>query len=223
MTDHTAVKAILETPNPSGKHARWWTKVYGTGLKDVKIVYRAGRLNSSADALSRSPHGAAPPEGVAESEVQVASLQSDPYPEPDTRQQADGEISDLLTEPPRLAEIEDFGAEQREDPDVKEIIDFIEQGTLPSDDKKARRIAMQKSMFAVENGMLFYLDPRQEYRKRAVVPKCLRGQLLLEHHSSQKSSFPSPPQDNWLQNRSGRLKQDIRDHMTNRAMLQTTS
>ena len=29
FTDHTAVKAILETPNPSGKHARWWTKVRG--------------------------------------------------------------------------------------------------------------------------------------------------------------------------------------------------
>ena len=26
-TDHSAVKAILNTPNPSGKHARWWTKV----------------------------------------------------------------------------------------------------------------------------------------------------------------------------------------------------
>ena len=138
----------------------------------------------STDALSRSPHGAAPPEGVAKSEVQVASLQSDPDPEPDARQQADGEISDLLTEPPRLAETEDFGAEQREDPNVKEINDFIKQGTLPSDNKTARRIAMQKSMFAVENGMLFYLDPRQKYRKRAAVPKCLRGQLLLEHHSS---------------------------------------
>ena len=49
VTDHTAVKAVLETPNPSAKHARWWTRVYGTGLKDVRIVYRP-------DALSRSPH-----------------------------------------------------------------------------------------------------------------------------------------------------------------------
>ena len=23
LTDHTAVKAMLQTPNPSGKHARW--------------------------------------------------------------------------------------------------------------------------------------------------------------------------------------------------------
>ena len=41
FTDHTAVKAVLETPNPSGKHARWWMKVYGKGIKEVKIVYRS--------------------------------------------------------------------------------------------------------------------------------------------------------------------------------------
>ena len=35
LTDHSAVKAILETPNPTGKHARWWTKVYGRGVKRV--------------------------------------------------------------------------------------------------------------------------------------------------------------------------------------------
>ena len=51
LTDHTAVKAILQTPNPSGKHARWWTKVYASGIRNVKIQYRPGRLNSSADAL----------------------------------------------------------------------------------------------------------------------------------------------------------------------------
>ena len=31
-TDHTAVKAVLKAPNPSGKHARWWTRVYGSGI-----------------------------------------------------------------------------------------------------------------------------------------------------------------------------------------------
>ena len=29
-TDHSAVKAVLETHNPSGKHARWWSKVFGS-------------------------------------------------------------------------------------------------------------------------------------------------------------------------------------------------
>ena len=184
VTDHAAVGAILETPNPSCKHARWWTKVYGTGLKEVKIVYRAGRLNGSADTLSRDPHGEAPSEGVAEREVQVASVHSEAAREQDTSKQVPGEITDLLATPQQLVRNEDFAAEQKKDPDVKEIIDFMEREDLPMDDRRARRIALQRSVFVMEKGILFYLDPRQGHRKRAVVPGHLREQLLLEHHSS---------------------------------------
>ena len=73
-TDHTVVKAILETANPTGKHARWWTRVYGAGVKDVKIVHRARRENTNADALSRSPQAQTPAEGIAEGEIQVAAV-----------------------------------------------------------------------------------------------------------------------------------------------------
>ena len=52
------------------------------GLKDVKIVYRAGKLNSIADALSRSPREEAPVEGVTERELQVSSVQSNRLEEP---------------------------------------------------------------------------------------------------------------------------------------------
>ena len=72
MTDHVAVRAILVRPNPSCKHTRWWTEVYGSGLKDVIIAYRAGKFKSVADALSRSPQEEAPVEGVAEQGLQVA-------------------------------------------------------------------------------------------------------------------------------------------------------
>ena len=60
FTDHAAVGAILNTPNPFGKHARWWTKVYGTGVGAVQLVYRSGKLNVNADALSRALYGEAP-------------------------------------------------------------------------------------------------------------------------------------------------------------------
>ena len=59
-TDHAAVRAVLESPNPSAKHARWWTQVYGSGIRNLKITYRPGKSNTNADALSRSPYLPAP-------------------------------------------------------------------------------------------------------------------------------------------------------------------
>ena len=56
-TDHSAVKAVLETPNPSSKHARWWSRVYGSGVQSIQIVYKPGKENLNADALSRNPQG----------------------------------------------------------------------------------------------------------------------------------------------------------------------
>ena len=73
-TDHSAVKAVLEAPNLSNKHARWWTKVYRQGIKKVEIRYRPGKSNANADALSRSPQGPTPTEEERYDDVQVAAL-----------------------------------------------------------------------------------------------------------------------------------------------------
>ena len=51
-TDHSAVKAVLETPSPSAKHACWWSQVYASGVRNVNIIYRSGRENVNADVLS---------------------------------------------------------------------------------------------------------------------------------------------------------------------------
>jgi len=74
FTDHVAVKSMLETPNPSGKHARWWTKVFGSGLKKVNFKYRPDKHNYVADALSRCPTGDAPQVVIAEGDIQVATV-----------------------------------------------------------------------------------------------------------------------------------------------------
>ena len=73
-TDHTAVKAVLESPHLTAKHARWWSRVYGQGIKDIKIRYRAGKENQNADALSRNPHSPVPVSGMVDGEVQVATI-----------------------------------------------------------------------------------------------------------------------------------------------------
>ena len=82
-TDHSAVKAVLETSNPSGKHARWWTRVYGSGAKNVTIKYRPGRQNLSADALSRSPEAPSPSRGVGQDESRVATVTTNAFSTPE--------------------------------------------------------------------------------------------------------------------------------------------
>ena len=54
-TDHSAVTAVQGTPSPNGKHARWWTSVFGSGIQIINIVYRPGKENKVTDALSRNP------------------------------------------------------------------------------------------------------------------------------------------------------------------------
>ena len=163
VTDHAAVKAVLETPNPSAKHARWWTRVYGAGLKDVRIVYRAGRLNASADALSRSPHGDAPTTGEGEQETQIAVVQMERLTgEQSTGSGAANVIDDQLALPPLHVPENRFADEQRKDAEIAEIVRFVETGDLSQEAKRARRLALQKPLFTIENGVLFYLDPKQD-------------------------------------------------------------
>lgn len=52
FTDHVALKSLLNTPQPSGKFARW-----GLALQDLELTihYQAGKQNTNADVLSRYP------------------------------------------------------------------------------------------------------------------------------------------------------------------------
>ena len=75
-TDHSAVKTILQTPSANSKHARWWSKVFSSGISCVEIVYWPGKDNLAADTLSRSPLQNA----AHDTSVQVALVQVDNTP-----------------------------------------------------------------------------------------------------------------------------------------------
>ena len=107
-TDHSAFKAVLETPSPSGKHARWWSKIFGSGLRDIQITYRAGRDNANADAR---PVGGEYADTSAQ-DVQVAQIQTG------------GDIPELLHRPPLVTASETtahYSQEQEKDPEILEL------------------------------------------------------------------------------------------------------
>ena len=177
----SSMNNVLETPNPGGKHARWWSKVFGCGTKSVQILYRAGRENVNADALSRNPSGLVPEEPTVE-EVTVANICS--------RQ----EVSELLgAQPiPNLGNGE-FVKEQQRDGDLKDIVKFLQDETLPADTKLARRLAAQAESFTLVEGILYFLDSRRGEKKRCVVPTHLRQQVMEESHSSSMAGHFSGP------------------------------
>ena len=172
FTDHSAVKAVLETPNPSGKHARWWSKVFGSGVRNINIVYRAGKENGNADALSRCPLGEQPADPILD-DTQVAAIH--------TTEMSAREL--LAVGPNCVAELDEFPTEQKKDPDIQEIIAFLSTGKLPDCGQRAKRIAVQAPSFALVNGVLYFLDSKGGDRKRCVVPRQLRERIMEENHS----------------------------------------
>ena len=91
-------------------------------------------------------------------------------------------IQSLLQLEPKSSPNEPFTSEQRKDPHVREIIHFLEQGELPPDPIRARKVAMQGPLFTMIDGVLFYLDPKNRDRKRAVVPEHMRREVMEENH-----------------------------------------
>ena len=168
LTDHTAVKAVLETPNPSGKYARWWTRVYGRGVRNVKIIHRSGKTNLSADALSRCPHSPANREDRQVS--MVSSSQMD--------------VSDLLTATTAadiLSNQDSLSQEQHKDADLHAMAEYLQKKQLPGDQEEARRIILQSTLFVIKDDVLFFHDPKKDIC-RVAVPKHLRTEILEENH-----------------------------------------
>ena len=183
VTDHSAVKPVLETSNPTGKHARWWTRVYGRGVGSVTIVYRAGRENVSADALSRSPYNPPPSQGIAQGETQVAAVTTDQ------------DIPLLLqaSPSPGAQSQTDYAAEQRKDSGLKEVMEFLGEGKLPENPDRAKKLVAQESLFSLIDGILFYIDHRHGNRKRVAVPHHQQEKLLQENHRGVYSGHYSGP------------------------------
>ena len=59
-------EVVLETPNPIGEQGRWWSKIYGWKIKEVKIIHCSGKAHLAMDVLSCNPQ--------AQREVQILQI-----------------------------------------------------------------------------------------------------------------------------------------------------
>lgn len=151
ITDHTAVKSVLLNPAASGKHVRWWVRVFGSGIADVNICYRKGCENSNADALSSAP---CEDPSVIEDTLEAAVFHTCGC----------HDIGQLL-----LAETIDMsnvcssmGEEQRIDLQLREVMALVEKGVLLSDESRAPKLVLQANQFVVIDDILYYVDPKHE-------------------------------------------------------------
>ena len=156
FTDHEAIKALLNTPHPSGKLARW-----GLSLQelDLHIHYRPGPKNRNADALSRCPSGV--PNGSECEAVQIAVVQRD------VAAAKDGE--------PSIAD------RQENDAALAQIRHYLKDGTLPPDENAARHLVLERSCFCLEDDVLYRV--MRDGTLRLVPPAGVRRELFQEAHA----------------------------------------
>ena len=118
-----------------------------------------------------------PPENELISTTQIAVVQSE----------GSTDILELLAAPPLTSSYQDFSVEQSKDPELQQLLCFIQNGTLPESNNSARQVAAQAPLFTLVDGVLFFVNPKYRDRKQCVVPKHLRQTIMEEHHSSPMS------------------------------------
>jgi len=115
-------------------------------------VHRAGKENVAADALSRSPCGDSPVEGIGQEEVQVAAITSD----------SENPLTALEPIQPHCTLLTELRVKQRKDPSIVRIIDYLEKNQLQSNIKQSRVIAVKAHSYCVVDGILYLINEKKE-------------------------------------------------------------
>ena len=162
-----------------------WSKVFGSRIKAVEIVYHSGKENTNADALSHQPYLDAPSQGIAESEVQVAAVR-DGQPVSLTG----GELlqQELPLLEPEASQLDSYAVEQRKDPSLLALIEYLTKRNLPEDPRESRSVASKAVNFTIIDDVLYQVDPQQPNPRAHLV---VAGPVQRCHGSCQAHSVSS--------------------------------
>ena len=152
---------------------------FGSGIKEVEIVYRPGKENANADALSHQSYLDTPQQEIAESEVQVAAVR-DGSPMPLTVEELLQQ--EPLSPEPEAEQLDSYAVEQRKDPSLLLLIQYLMEGKLPKSSQESHALASKAVHFTVMDGVLYRVDPRQPSLQQVVVLTHLQKSVLEEYH-----------------------------------------
>ena len=177
------------------------------------ILHKSGVKNNNADSLSRrsysDPPAPDPNDNILNDDLSFSSLfDMERFCDcnagkeaSETRQELRENVKDLteirFEKWPTVNAMEDgqdeeagMADKQRKCPDLSPIIDYLETGDLPGNDKVARRIVFQAPQFFMKQGCLYHccpykneeLNEEKGMNKTLVVPTEMVKDLLYQYH-----------------------------------------
>ena len=72
------------------------------------------------------------------------------------------------------------------------MLNFLEKAVLPDDQKLAQKVAAIALSYTVISGILCFVDPKRGNHKRVLVPRQLREEIVMIHHSGPLSGHFLP-------------------------------